>query len=758
MFALGSSGGSPALSGVIDPSAIPIPKANPDDVEAAGNALKKDGTGISQTGHDINSGWQGLSEFYVAPESGLLLNAPKPVAAAGDAFKGEVTTVGDALITFAGEVRPIISKIQGLKSSAQTFRNKIDGDDDWRKDEDKVNEHNKLNNDVLAALAQYQEAERSCANKITGIFGGTRFVPGDGKPGAGEKGYGMGKAPKDVETPWAKPQEHDKPWYEDAWNGVTDFVGGILTDLGDLTGLHGKDGWLWDGGNWLDNMKNNYTQVLQDLGGLVGLHGKDGWVWDGGSWWGNFSGAWTEVAHSFVPWREWGDRPGYVITQSILNIGSLAIGVGEVKLISKLLKRGDADAPNTRDGDSDGDGRLDDNADLPSNNSDPNLTTRELQNELGELDINDKELSELQNSLDDAGDFKDREPASVPDREQNGDTDPPKDDQPGNGTDPGKDDQPGNDSDPGQENDPGQNNEPGHENDPGKEDQQQPPKGDGGDGPKDPPGDKDPKGNDGGDDPEREKALKKADALEDSLRKGGLSDEQIERLRGDNPRDGDQWQRLASALEQNFGKKTLKAAPDIHSDALRFAMEGADNPRAVAYRYEYFKARYDEAMRAVEADVKSGDLPAGTNKAKAAVERFNEIDVRGDLERDVADVRAARPGGGGIDPGLKGDARTDAVRGQAGDIGMGNDTSSAYHARKHYKELPDSEKHGDIVNDYLNSAERTIREGELRSRNVDEDGTERLEFVREVDGAKLRAVVIVRPDGKIVMPTYGQVK
>ncbi|MFD0686803.1 ADP-ribosyltransferase [Actinomadura fibrosa] len=442
---------------MIDPNAIPIPKAVPDDVEAAGKALKGDGTAIAQTGHDIHADWQALSEFYIAPESPQLLAATKPVETAGNGFKGEVTTVGDALVAFAGEIRPIITRLQGLKTSAQNFRSKIDGDDDWRKDEDKVNEHNKLNNDVLAAIAQYQEAERSCANKITGIFGGTHFVPADGKPGQGQQGYGLGQAPKDVETPWAKPQEHDKPWYQDAWDGVWDFGKGILTDLADLVGLHGENGWLWDNGwgwgQWWDNMKGNYTQTLRDLGGLVGLHGEHGWVWDSGwgDWWGNFSGAWVEIGHSFVPWREWGDRPGYVITQSVLNIGSLFIGVGEVKLGLKLLKRGHGEHPgrghgdggdgDTPHGDRNGDGRVDSGElDAPGGLDANSPTTRDLQNQLDDLDFDTGELQGLDRAMDDATGLEPpREPARVggddPGGHVGGDDDPGR---PGGTDDPGR--------------------------------------------------------------------------------------------------------------------------------------------------------------------------------------------------------------------------------------------------------------------------------------------------------------------------------
>ena len=409
---------------MIDPNAIPIPKADPDAVEDAGGKLKNDGTAIAQTGDDIHSDWQGLNKFYKAPHEELLYAATAPIAAAGHDFKGEITTVGNALVTFAGEIRPLITRLQTLKGDAQQFRSDIAGDDDWRKDEDKVEEHNQLNDDILAAIAQYQEAERECANKITSIFGGTRFVPADGDPKSGEKGYGLGDVPEGIETPWAKPQEYDAPWYEDAWNGVKDFTVGLVTDIADMVGIHGENGWVWEGdSHFWDNLKNNWMGALEDTAGLVGLHGENGWVWEGDShFWDNLKHNWTEVAHSFVPWREWGDRPGYVITSSILNIGSIFVGVGAVRAGIKLIKRGDVDSPDSPDGpdrthgDHDGDGRLD--SDEVGFGDNPSTT--DLQNQLDDLDIDTGDLRDSLDDMDDLQDVPDREPAHVGGDDGNG--------------------------------------------------------------------------------------------------------------------------------------------------------------------------------------------------------------------------------------------------------------------------------------------------------------------------------------------------
>ncbi|MFS2295313.1 MAG: hypothetical protein FWJ90_21880 [Actinomadura sp.] len=674
--------------------------------------------------------------------------------------------MGNALVTFAGEIRPLITRLKNLKSDAQKFRSDIAGDDDWREDEDKVNEHNQLNDDVLAAVAQYQEAERECANKITGIFGGTKFVPADGDPKAGEKGHGLGDAPKGVETPWAKPQEYDAPWYEDAWNGAKDFGMGIVTDLADLVGLHGENGWVWEeDSHFWSNLGNNWMGALEDAAGLVGLHGENGWVWEEDShFWSNFGNNWKEVAHSFVPWREWDDRPGYVIPSTVLNIGSIFVGVGAVRAGFKLLKRGDADTdtPDRTHGDRDGDRRLD--SDEIGSNENP--TTTDLQNQLDDLDIDTGDIQDALDDMDDLQDAQDRQHARVGGNDEGGQNQ----DGPGgsshggdSGSDPSTGDKPtggGDRPEGGGDRPEGEGDRPEGEGDRPEGGGDRPEgEGDRSHGEGDTPDD------DGNAQPDPQKVAK-AERLEQRLRDAGLSDEEIDRLRGDNPRDGDAWQRAASALDQGFGKKVLKIRPGLNADAVRFALDkgGATDPREFAYRYEYFKARFDEQVRSVTEDIKSGDLDlGGKSKVEVGLERFDQLDLTEELRKDLEAVRAERPGRAEIDPDLPESERVDGLRQSAGDIDMGADTSAAYHARKHYNELPESERTGDVVRDYLNSAERTIREGDVVKRTVDDSGVERVVFHRKITGKDgrpitMEALVLVRPDGRVVMPTFGAAK
>ncbi|MEY9213485.1 hypothetical protein NI17_000555 [Thermobifida halotolerans] len=341
--------------GVTNPDKIVIPSADPDAIEAAGKALKDDGGDIAQAGHDIKSTWAGLEGNYVAPESEELLAAVDPVADDGDEMEGKIRTVGQALIDFAEEIRPLLARWKSLKSDAETMAVEIKKTgEEWNKDEDKVEEHNQLNNDLAAVQTEYQAAERDCANTITGLFGGTRFIAakldGSNVAADGERIYGLAEAPEDMKTDWATPQEYDAPWWADVGSALWDIGAGTVTDFASMFGLyHDQRGWgVGSWGEWWGNLGDYWGGSLEGIAYLTGFYGENGWGVDsGGQWWDNFSGAWKEVGHSMVPWREWGTRPGYVITTGVISIGSMvggavltATGVGAVVGVPLLAWRG----------------------------------------------------------------------------------------------------------------------------------------------------------------------------------------------------------------------------------------------------------------------------------------------------------------------------------------------------------------------------------------------------------------------------------
>ncbi|MFC7329196.1 hypothetical protein [Marinactinospora rubrisoli] len=253
------------------------------------------------------------------------------------------------------------------------------------------------------------------------------------------------------------------------------------------------------------------------------------------------------------------------------------------------------------------------------------------------------------------------------------------------------------------------------------------------------------------DDPELGKKLKKAEGLENSLRQAGLRDDEIRKLRGDHDRTGDQWQRAAKALEQSFRKSIKKS---LHPAATRFALHNAANPREFAYRYEYFKAVYDERVRLL----KAASFPK-TTLFQAAAKDILEMDVHARLEADVRVVRELRSQPSILNPWLQEGDKEQEIRNIADGIDMGHEISAAYHARKHYDELPEEEQRGDVIREYFASAERTVREGVLAKREAVEGG-EKLHLARAVvDGDEkryLRSIVLAKDDGRVIMLTYGE--
>jgi hypothetical protein len=341
----------------VDPYRIPVPSVHLAELEASARSLKRIGKRVAQSSGDLDGDWRGLSAFYRAPESARLIAATRDIPVTGEQFEHEAKTIGDALLAFVDEVRPIVERLHGVRSAAIDFRAKLDADWDgdfgsWRKNGEWVKENNRLNDAAMAALIQYQAAERACANKITGLFGGTRFRPHAAWRPRGEYAYGWVDMPKGSPTPWGLPQVRDKPWYEDVGDGAHHFAQGLLYFGLDMIGAH-EYGESPDTtptgrsmGDWFGRLKSNWSGIADDvftLGGQLtgrvdenGVSNKD---LTAGQWWNNVKDGWKNLANSMVPWQEWDDRPGYVLGSGFLNVGSLAYGGAKgVSTLNKGLR------------------------------------------------------------------------------------------------------------------------------------------------------------------------------------------------------------------------------------------------------------------------------------------------------------------------------------------------------------------------------------------------------------------------------------
>ncbi|WP_152498549.1 hypothetical protein [Nocardiopsis prasina] len=210
----------------------------------------------------------------------------------------------------------------------------------------------------------------------------------------------------------------------------------------------------------------------------------------------------------------------------------------------------------------------------------------------------------------------------------------------------------------------------------------------------------------------------KATQLEDTLRWAGMSDRGIEKLRNGEDRTGPGWQRLAKAVQNKYPtmgreSKEADAVRPAVLESLRFAYKGGSSLQELAYRYEYYKALYDEQRKDVFDN--RNDL-SNTEKYALTHRRLATTDVQGILDADTEIIQSERTNKKvEIDLEASDEDVVASIRSQAEEIGMGHDTSTAYHARKHFLELPKEEQKGHPVAAYLKSLATTIREGEVSS-------------------------------------------
>lgn len=280
-------------------------------------------------------------------------------------------------------------------------------------------------------------------------------------------------------------------------------------------------------------------------------------------------------------------------------------------------------------------------------------------------------------------------------------------------------------------------------------------------------------------DPELKKKLDKAEALEERLRVT-MSDEDIARLRGEHSRDGDQWQRLATTVNSGMigGSKVDKV---LNPKAIEFSLAGASSPREFAYRYEYYKSSFSEISEGLMDSQQITKNQARQPSKELMLELGPLLESRLTSDRKV--VQEMRGGDMvQIDPNLSHQELVRSIREESSRIGMGNADSTAYHARKHYKELPEVEKslspsERDLssefseraVRDYLDSMEMTLREGRiLDNPTISADGSQRIVFERftdkngnpllDKDGNpdSIKARLLITSDGRVIVPTFGK--
>jgi hypothetical protein len=324
---------------MIQPDAIPQFAGDCDALDGDASALGTVGRDVAATGAGVDSTWQGMASFYDAPEAAALFAATAPVRAASAAFGADVEAVAGTLHAYAAEVRPIAARLGALQGEARQFVADAQGDDDWREDGDRVDAHNGLVRQVDEQVAALMAAERTAANAINALFGGRQWHASDGREHDPDAyGYDAGQVPEDAGRPWGSPEERDKPWYEDAWDGAVSlgkgvvwdgFVNGDVRGVLNLVGFWGQDGSVWSldtlGQSWggLAKLAAGLSPAVLVVNHFTALPGLDK---------GEAGATLTSFAKGLVAWDRWGEDPARAfgeVAYNVLTIPLAALKVGK---------------------------------------------------------------------------------------------------------------------------------------------------------------------------------------------------------------------------------------------------------------------------------------------------------------------------------------------------------------------------------------------------------------------------------------------
>jgi hypothetical protein len=317
---------------LIDPQNIPQFTGDLEQLSTDSMLLTAEALVFRQSGSDVHTRFQGLSACYTAPEAEQLFATTAPVAAKADEFADDLEKVAAALSAYETEIQPLVAKLKSLKQRAETFRQQIAGDDDWREDEDNVQLNNDLVHDVNATTAAFWQAEITCHNKITALVGGTTLILEDGaqkrlvKRGTSTYGFTADLLNQSEELPWGRTVEKERHGLD--WLGhqltevgkgfVVDGVWGTIRGLGTLVGV---DGWDAAGEAW-KGLGKLATGVLVTAVPVVGVAY---WMMPEDklpSYLRDSRNTVKEAGKALVAWDQWGENParaGGAVTFNVLT-------------------------------------------------------------------------------------------------------------------------------------------------------------------------------------------------------------------------------------------------------------------------------------------------------------------------------------------------------------------------------------------------------------------------------------------------------
>lgn len=157
----------------------------------------------------------------------------------------DITAVGAALAGYATEVAAIQTRLASLRTQASAFVDTVAAEQDWRSEEGDVERHNQLISEVNAAITEFTDAQRRCANSILALYSEHRYTAENGDGTSTEFEYGYTREMldaaigQDAALPWGTAEEHDRGFLGDVgafFGGIGDGAVGMVTGLGALIG------------------------------------------------------------------------------------------------------------------------------------------------------------------------------------------------------------------------------------------------------------------------------------------------------------------------------------------------------------------------------------------------------------------------------------------------------------------------------------------------------------------------------------------
>ncbi|MEV4433433.1 hypothetical protein [Streptomyces sp. NPDC049585] len=327
---------------MIELGKIPTYTGNLHELETQAAALKTTASSIRGTGKDVHNAFQALGPSFETPHTSELLATTAPVRDKADDFAKKLETVSGALSTFATTAKPLVDKMNRLRHEAEVFIKENKDDDDWQKDQKKVDQNKHLIDEVGTTWRVFQEAERDAANKITALVkDGTHFIADDGSHKPGMYGFRESDLKGATETPWGTVDKREYTGWRAAWEWTKDNVGGALKGffvdgvwgtikgLGDMVGFGGWDKFkqTWKGigdvfGGVSAYIMTPYDWAMDKMFGPVDHSDTD-----------RQKAALRNFGKSMVAWDEWGKDPSRAFGTVLFN--AVTIGSGSALKLGK---------------------------------------------------------------------------------------------------------------------------------------------------------------------------------------------------------------------------------------------------------------------------------------------------------------------------------------------------------------------------------------------------------------------------------------